>query len=183
MSAAVAPRRPAPDLELFKACKSRVTDYYAHNADTIRQKKTVTAAACIFEEMRLLCREVRKQDAVDVLEDKDRFVRIERQVARICEDYGDSIRTGAFVKISAAIFAMYRHLVRDVEAVLKRLLDVEEQFQLGTYIPDEHKARIDVSLDETPDGEDKDARDVPAIQPIRPIRPPPADDDDDNTPP
>lgn len=189
MVTAPARRRPAPDIDLYKACKSRITDYYTHNADSIRTKRTVTAAACIFDEMRLLCREVRKQDGVDLLDEPDRFVRIERYVARICEDYADNITSGGFVKISASVFSVYRFLTRAVESVLKRLLDVEEQFALGDYIPDKHTERIELDLDAGLAEDKPILADEPARDDESPVRTRklaydvPVADDDDNLPP
>lgn len=172
-------RRSQPDLELYKACKSRITDYYEHNADTIRAKRTVSAAACIFDEMRRLCHEVRRQDAAHLIPEPARFEQAERYVARVCEDHAGAITTGQFVKINAAVFGLYRYLVRAVEAVLKRLLDVEEQYALGEYVPDVHKARIELDLDESL------AEDKPILSydgPPKAKKPRKAAEDDDSLP-
>lgn len=146
----------APNIDRFKACKSRITDYYEHNADSIREKKSVKATAKIFEELAWLNDETHRLGGLDKIDDKPRFMKIERKLIQVATDHEGAIRTGAFIQISSDWFAAYRYLVRCVEKTYKGVLEVEDQFALGGRLPDENNT-VTLDLEEgLDDGEEEE---------------------------
>lgn len=147
-----------PDVQRFRENKNRVLDYFAHNAETVRRKKTVKISALAFGHLGFLCREVIQFDGRAALgaEDRSKFDRIARKVADVLDDYADAVKTGAFVDASAVLWNWWRFLVRCVEATYRRLLDVEDQFDLGERLKPEHQDKIIIDLEQdiTDEGND-----------------------------
>ena len=161
-----------PNVERFKANKGRVTDFYEHNAGTIREKATVMATATIFAEMKWLAEEVRRLNGTAAVEDLPRFEKVERFVARVCEEQAGAVATGQFVKVRADIFGAWRFLVRTLETVLRYVLDTEDQFALGGRVADENSDRIVLDLEEgLGDGDEDEPAAEPKKKPSR-LRPP-----------
>lgn len=161
-----------PDIAQFKACKSRITDYYEHNADSIREKKSVKATAKLFEELAWLTNETHRLGGLDKIDEKPRFFKIQKKLAQVVEDHADSIRTGAFIQINSDWFAAYRYLVRCVEKTFKGVLEIEDQFDLGGRLPDVNNT-ISLDLEEGLDEDEEPKRRQPArasAAPARPVR-------------
>ena len=139
----------ASSIERFRINKGRVTDYYEHNADTIRAKKTVMATAKIFAEMTWLVNEIKRLGGEKLVDEPDRFAKIAAFVARVARDQAGAIATGQFVKVRADVFGAWRYLVRALESVFKLVLETEDALLLGgDKMPDEHSDRITLDLEE-----------------------------------
>lgn len=138
-----------PNIERFRANKGRITDFYEHNADSIRRKVTLTTTAKIFEEMGWLVSEVKRLGGDQAVEDRDRFKKIDAFVSRVHREQPAAIATGQFVKVRADVFSAWRFLVRALEETCKYVLDAPEALAaIEGKMPDEHSDRISLDLEE-----------------------------------
>lgn len=139
-----------PDVERFRSMKGRITDFYEHNADSIRRKATLMATAKIFEEMAWLVSEIKRLGGQDAIEEKDRFKKIAAFVQRVNTEQRGAIATGQFVKVRADVFGAWRFLLRALEETCKYVLDSVDALALmeGGHVPDEHGDRIVLDLEE-----------------------------------
>ena len=138
-----------PNIDRFRANKGRITDFYEHNADSIRRKVTLMATATMFSEMAWLISEIKRLGGEAAIEDKDRFKKIAVFVQRVNQEQPGAIATGQFVKVRADVFGAWRFLVRALEETCKYVLDAPEALAvIEGKMPDEYGDRISLDLEE-----------------------------------
>lgn len=134
------------DSDRFESIRSRVADLYINEGEAIRAKATVWSHPVIFTEMKWLIDEINRIGG-GVLDDKAkfRFDKITRTVMSTFELYGDKVKFGEIMKVSATIFSAMRFLVQQLEVIVA-MEDAEAISPLRLPPPD--TARIELNLEE-----------------------------------
>lgn len=153
-------KKIGPDLDTFMRIKGWLNDLYESCGDTIRAKKTVKASPIVFTNAAWLIAEINRLPGSESLVDMKRFSNISRQVRQICQDHARAIKTGAFIDMSADVFARIRFLVRELEKVILDIVDEDDAVRVtgDRLMPEDKSVKIDLTDPDDPD--DADATDL-----------------------
>lgn len=138
------------DLERFGSIRARIVDLYQYSGQAIRDKKTLSTSAIVFAEQKWLVDEIERVAEGPIDEaDIPRFSKVKAWVVRTYNEHEGAIRSGEFIKVSAAIFGMSRFLVKCLERIAY-VIDEEaaEALAAAAPMPSAKTNRVEVTIDE-----------------------------------